>query len=102
MTGASRIQKGQVVDKNDICQNLALVVNYTIANLSIVNGCNIHHQQVPSFASLAHYSQAHILIFPDLELMTGKELQNVHLDTKMAPKQRYAHLLQPEKRRWSA
>ena len=85
MMGASRIQKVQVVDKKDTCQNLALVVNYAKANLSIVNGCCIHYQQVPSFALLAHYSQAHSLIFPHLDLMTESMLQNVYLDTKMAP-----------------
>ena len=85
MMGASRIQKVQVVDKKDTCQNLALVVNYAMANLSIVNGCCIHHQQVPSFALRAHYSQAHSLIFPHLNLMTESMLQNVYLDTKMAP-----------------
>ena len=78
MTGASRNQKGQVVDKKDTCQNLALVVDYPMANLSIVNGCCIHDQQVPSFALHAHYSQAHALIFPHLDSMTGKMLQNVY------------------------
>ncbi len=57
------------MDKKGNFQNLSLGVNYTMANLLIVNGCCIHHQLVQSFALLAHYSQAHILIFPHLDLM---------------------------------